>query len=245
VPDKSQPESILLQKENEAAYRELLIQGVLAVLLPTEDYKNDCLTSLVGAILSDMIIGNGIGGKACEPWLIWEGISKITEIVQNQMPKAKAQVRADKSITSLGESREQETKLAPNCSASRWSIQKTFWLVLQYAFLTFTTIRFIIVTTATSSSLPSRSSRFVKNPDSSPVRDGLEPPDSSGPSHDGRSRISSIKQPILNMKIWSCASNLIEADIRIPWLSATISMLQWFSLYGPGQIGSTDGMLDK
>ena len=69
----------LEQKENEAAYRQLLVHGVLAVLLPTEDLENSCLTALVGQIFSEMIIGNGIGGKASEPWLLWEGITKTAE----------------------------------------------------------------------------------------------------------------------------------------------------------------------
>ena len=98
VPGKNDPASVLIQKENEAAYRQLLVEGVLAILLPTEDFENDCLTSLVGQIISEMILGNGIGEKACEPWLLWEGITKMAEVIQAKLPASKAQERINKSI---------------------------------------------------------------------------------------------------------------------------------------------------
>ncbi|KAI0016692.1 PXA domain-containing protein [Xylariomycetidae sp. FL0641] len=72
VPKYGDKTSFEAQADNESAYRQLLVQGVLAVLLPTEDLENDCLTSLVGQILSEMIIGNLIVNKLSEPWLIWE-----------------------------------------------------------------------------------------------------------------------------------------------------------------------------
>ena len=50
---------------------------------------------------------------------------------------------------------------------------------------------------------------------------------------------------MLTMKIWTCASNLLDLDIRMPWLKATLSILQWFALQGPGELGYTDGMIDK
>ena len=53
------------------------------------------------------------------------------------------------------------------------------------------------------------------------------------------------KQPILMMKIWSCAALLLDFDVRMPWLSATISLLQWGAITGPGELGNTDGMVDK
>jgi hypothetical protein len=60
-----------------------------------------------------------------------------------------------------------------------------------------------------------------------------------------RSRASPTKQAILKMKIWSCAAALIDLGVRMPWLSASISMLQWVAVTGPGEVGNTDGVLDK
>jgi PXA domain len=214
------------------------------VLLPTEDLENDCLTSLVSQILSETILGNGVGGKACEPWLVWEGITNIARAVQAQLPKSRAQVRVDKSL-------ENTSLVTPHAAAamkvnsSRRFLQKTFWLVLQYAFLAFTTVRFVIVTIASSSSMPSRlllpSSKLQGT---SPVTEFLQPPAWTS-TISPRSQRSPLKQPILSMKIWGCAADLLDLDVRMPWLGATISMLQWFALRGPGGMGAIDGIIDK
>ncbi|KAK8213565.1 hypothetical protein M8818_002867 [Zalaria obscura] len=70
------------QLENEAAWRQLLIQGVLALILPPEHLENPCLRVLVGEIFSELILGNGICGKACEGWLIWELITKSIQVAR-------------------------------------------------------------------------------------------------------------------------------------------------------------------
>jgi hypothetical protein len=230
---------------NEAAYRQLLVHGVLAVLLPTEDLENDCLTTLVGQIFSEMIFGGGIGGKASEPWLLWEGITKVAEVIQDHLPKSKAEVRLDRSNS---ESLSQPPVDITGGGPKRWrfgrSIQRTFWLVLQYSFLTLTTIRFLIVTVATSSSLPSRIAVTKKSTGSAKSQEHIgEPNLTTEKTSDGMNR--PVKRPIIKMKLWSCVSSLFNLDFRMPWLCGTISMLQWGALVGPGELGNTDGMLDK
>ena len=226
------------QVENEAAYRQLLVQGVLAVLLPTEDLENDCLTALVGQIVSEMILGGGIGGKASEPWLLWEGITKIVEFTQAQLPKSKARVRLDRSNSVPSVTTGKTSKMGQ-------SIQKTFWLVLQYVFVAFTAVRIIIVSLATSSSLPSRIGPSMKIPGSVHSQDCVEPPNLTNTNTTSKGRTPPLKQPILKMKIWSCVSTLLDLEARMPWLYATISMLQWGAIIGPGKVGSTDGMIDR
>jgi hypothetical protein len=233
----------LIQKENEAAYRQLLVEGVLAILLPTEDFENDCLTSLVGQIISEMILGNGIGEKACEPWLIWEGITKVAEVIQAKLPGSKAQERVNKSVENATRTEPASAGAVKNIS-SRWSPQKAFWMIIQYGFFAFTTVRFIIVTIGTSSSLPSRLPLNKKMSGTGPLVEGVQPPPSNITRSSG-DQSGPIKNPMLTMKIWACASNLLDLDIRMPWLTATLSMLQWFAVQGPGELGYTDGMIDK
>lgn len=246
VPDERYEEYVKEQADNEAGYRQLLVQGVLAVLLPTEDLENDCLTTLVGQILSEMILGRGIGGKACEPWMLWEGITKMAEVIQAQLPKSKAQVRIDRSTTiPLEPELLDTTGRRKERSGIRWSIQKTFWLVLQYLFLVFIAARFIIITIATSSALPSRIAPTIKISRSACSEDNLAAPELIDATTPPTSRTPPLKQPIITMKLWSCASSLLDLDTRMPWLSAMISMLQWGALTGPGRVGDTDGMIDK
>jgi len=246
IPDGGGPDE-QQQLANEAAYRQLLVQGVLAVLLPTEDLENDCLTTLVGQIFSEMILGGGIGGKACEPWLLWEGITKIAEVIKAQLPKSKAQVRVERSNS------DSSTSAPLNITGGNtkgWrigsSIQKTFWLVLQYGFLAFTAVRFIIVTLVTSSSLPSRIAPTAKITGPAYLKgDHLETRGRTNSETLTKGQKSSSKEPIIKMKIWSCASSLLDLDVRMPWLCATISMLQWGALTGPGELGNIDGRVDK
>ena len=234
------------QAENEAAYRQLLVQGVLAVLLPTEDLENDCLTALVGQIFSEMILGGGIGGKASEPWMIWEGITKIAEVLQAQLPKSKAQVRVERSNSDLAKSRPSNmTGRDTKGWQIKRSVQKSFWLILQYCFLAFSAVRFIIITFATSSTLPCRAPLAKKVTGSRSSKDHTEPPDPTNTDDIWDGRTDQTKQPILQMKIWSCAADLLDVDARMPWLGATFSLLQHVALTGPGKLGKTDGMIDK
>ncbi|KAG9239231.1 PXA domain-containing protein [Amylocarpus encephaloides] len=245
VPDEPGGPLTQQQINKEALYRQILVQGVLAVLLPTEDLENDCLTTLVGQIFSEMILGNGIGGKGSEPWLIWEGITKIAEVMQAQLPRSKANVRLARS-----NSGSIDAFPIPDAMSTRknnwgveWSLQKTFWLVLQYLFVAFTAIRFLVLTLATSSSLPSRIATS-KTPNLGILRDQMSLPDPD-PTPADDDKFSPSKTPIIKMKIWSAAAHLLDFDFRMPWLAATLSMLQWGALMGPGQLGTTDGRIDK
>ncbi|PBP26535.1 hypothetical protein BUE80_DR002532 [Diplocarpon rosae] len=243
VPDDDQ--NTLQQMENESAYRQLLVQGVLSVLLPTEDLENDCLTALVGQIFSEMILGGGIGAKASEPWLLWEGITKIAEVIQTHLPKSKAEVRIQRSNSDLGGS---VPPVLTGKGTNQWSIglslHKMFWLVLQYGFVAFIAIRWFVVTLVTASSLPSRKDPAKKITGAMLANDKANS-DLNSSESSLASRRAPSKQPIMTMKIWSCASSLLDLDARMPWLSATLSLLQWGAITGPGKIGDTDGMIDK
>ncbi|KAM3070253.1 hypothetical protein ACMFMG_010090 [Clarireedia jacksonii] len=245
VPVEGDDDAKKAQSNNEAAYRQLTVYGILAVLLPTEDLDNGCLTSLVGQIISEMILGSGIGGKACEPWLLWEGIMKIAEVIQNRPLESESQVHNNMSDPEAPIPHSLDVTEAGTTSTN-WglTIQKTSTLVLQYLFLAFAAIRIMIIAIATSSSLPSRISHMGKITGStSPREDNSEPPMKSEAK--SGSRPLPFKQPILTMKLWSCVSTLLDMETRMPWLSATMSLLQWGAITGPGKVGNTDGMIDK
>lgn len=243
VPVEQDPSSIAEQLDNEAAYRQLLVQGVLSILLPTEDLENDCLTSLVGQVISEMILGSGIGGKACEPWLLWEGITKVTEVIQARLPKSEVQVQSDKSTSATGETLVNITGGNTDVAGLGRRVLNSLWPILQYLFVAIATIRFIVITIAMSSSLPSRLHPVTKltgSPPRDPQSDASVTPENLFlPSH------KKSRQPIIKMRLWPCISNLLDVHVRTPWLGATLSMLQWGALTGPGGIGNTDGMLDR
>lgn len=256
VPIESDPTSVLEQRQNEAAWRQLLVQGVLVVLLPTEDLENGCLRVLVAEIFAEMILGNGISDKACEGWLLWEGITRIAEVLQadtekeassNQRKPEQTKSRLERYgllSSSVEKAAEPVKPSVPNGRPSHeeLSVSGLFWLVVQYAFLACNAMRAVIIALATSSSLPPRSVTGVSVP--SPMDQGRQslPQKVDSTAFDGH---PASKRPIVSMRLWSCTSGLLELDVRMPWLSGLVSLLHWGAVAGPGRVGDTDGVLDK
>ncbi|KAF4416850.1 hypothetical protein CFRS1_v003840 [Colletotrichum fructicola] len=54
-----------------------------------------------------------------------------------------------------------------------------------------------------------------------------------------------VKTPIFAFKLWTCISDLIELDARMPWLSGTLSMLQLGAMKGPGRVAALNGPMDR
>ncbi|KAL5434613.1 hypothetical protein PMIN07_006979 [Paraphaeosphaeria minitans] len=259
VPTDAVPSSIAEQRESESVWRQLLIQGVLAVLLPTEDLENDCLRALVAEIFAEMILGNSISGKACEGWLLWEGITRIAEVLQHPGAKEEDFQSQDESPEQPLSRLERYGLLAPPVAEQDGSshmplgntkkYQNTpmtanglFWMIVQYIFLAGTALRAAIGMIATSSSLPLRSAIATGGQSAVEVDHGT--PLAESGSRAERQLLTS-KRPIVSMKLWSCASQLVELHTRMPWLSGFISMLRWAVLAGPGRLGNMNAILDR
>lgn len=235
VPNAAVPSTATEQQEHEAEYRQLLVQGALAVLLPTEDLENACLRTLVADVIADSILGSSIGGKVCEGWFIWGGITKLVEVVKARIePKATGEeIEVDtrsrlEKFGLLSENR-QSTKASKTDRRSKFS--SAFWRILQYGFMTFMTIRFVLLGFITASSRPTRST-WTSKPSSSkelwPMEERLEPP-----------------RPIFSAKILSVMSTLLDLRSRMPWLSGSLALLQHQLIHGPLKLAATDGVLDQ
>ena len=252
MPTDDVPATVLEQRESESAWRQLLIHGVLALLLPTEDLKNGCLRALVGEIFAEMILGNGISGKACEGWVLWEGITRIAEVLQTDAPKEmdpqSEDAAAEQSLTRLerygllphegSDVRSKEQLNIGQCPTGYTS--GLFWAFIQYAFLAFTAARAVIFSLATSSSLPSRSATSEQSSVEISGQSKMPHADTTASR-----RPLGAKRPVVNMALWSCAAQFAELDVRMPWLLGFISMLHRGALVGPGRVGDTDGVLDR
>ncbi|KAK6388345.1 hypothetical protein LTR65_008023 [Meristemomyces frigidus] len=75
-PPATDEATSLAQYENESDWCQLLVSAIMPLVLPPEDLVNPCLDVLVSEIFSEMIVHSGILGRACEPWLLWEGVTK-------------------------------------------------------------------------------------------------------------------------------------------------------------------------
>ena len=248
IPGPKEKSTVLKQQENEAAYFGLLAQGVLVLLLPPEDLKNACFRTLITDILGEVILGRGIGKKACEGWFIWEGISKIVEKVRTRLvPKVTGQEVANDTRSRLemmgllSTNEESDTEKPVQASIIPLGVSTTFWRILQYGYLAFIAMRFITLGLYTATSQPSRSSTSANPSDragsaSSTVKHG-EAPTLESPR--------GSKRPIITMRIWSLASHLADLADRMPWLTGSLSFLQYQLLAGVGRVGATDGLLDR
>ncbi|KAF2712875.1 hypothetical protein K504DRAFT_472416 [Pleomassaria siparia CBS 279.74] len=265
VPTEAVPSSIVEQRENESAWRQLLVQGVLAVLLPTEDLENGCLRALVAEIFAEMILGNGISGKACEGWLLWEGITGIAEVLQDGVKEKDAQSgdtsSPEQSLSRLERfgllsqpANEPKKSTKPQLTSRHqdsvpMTISTLFWIFIQYTLLVCTAMRTVIMGVATWSSLPPRSVAGASGNNSgssqSPTIEANHQWRLPQADHPDLRRPLASKQAIVSMKLWSCASQLVELNSRMPWLSSLISMLHWKALFGPGKLGGTEGVLDR
>ncbi|KAH7328517.1 PXA domain-containing protein [Stachybotrys elegans] len=228
VPRPGHSASAAEQEANEKDYRQLLVQGVLALLLPTEDLENPCLTSLVGQILSELIIGNVIANKASQPWLLFEAICILGRLGTTRKEK-KSQ---DGAGPSAGPSSNPKVTTKPR---PKWSVQGLFVSVIQFGILAFASIRFVIVALVMSSSVPSRFS-FADEKGGVADHHATEPK---------QPVVIRDKAPVLAFGVWSCISNLIELHLRMPWLNGFLSLLQAGAIYGPGTMAGLDSPLDR
>jgi hypothetical protein len=263
VPRDDDPSTVLEQQLNEEAWRQLLVQGVLAVLLPSEDLENACLRALVAEIFSEMILGNAVSQKVCEPWLLWDA---ITTVIQASQPR-----------TATPEKLNDETKPSPTTAASRLeqfgllsadsqgddgadsfnlnrrrsnaasTASGLFWMGVQYIFMASRAAWILIHALATSSSLPSRSKTWLAfpTPNSPTQAERQEGPSSNSLSEVSSTSLADEHRPILDMGVWPMISKIIELNVRMPWLSGMLALVHHFAVYGPGKVADTDGAIDR
>lgn len=232
------------QLENEAAWRQLLIQGVLALILPPEHLENPCLRVLVGEIFSELILGNGICGKACEGWLIWELITKSIQVARfkGEDPLRVVEALPVNRLERFGLLSSEKTARAaagPRMGA-RGPVAFAFGIfsaVIYYATLVVFASRTLASAWIKSASLPLRAEASSQT-EASPSEDA----DSSNVLVDSS---PTGKWPILDMSIWSVCSHLLSLDYRMPWLTSYLALLQWQVVYGLGKVGYTNGRLDR
>ncbi|PWI74837.1 PXA domain protein [Purpureocillium lilacinum] len=221
------PGSTSEQLENEAVYRQLLVQAVLAVLLPTEDLENPCLTALVGQIFSELIIGNLIGNKTTQPWLLFECICILARVIEEKKDRT-AQRIVSGSHTHSAE--------GPPKQRYNWSVQGLFLWIIQLVFIFITSIRLLAGAIAMSTSLPPR--RVIEDPDR-PERNQATIEDQH---HEAP---AAAKVPILEFSAWRCVGNLVEIHTRMPWLGGILSLMQLGATRGPGRVAGLNSTLDR
>lgn len=239
MPDRAVPSSIEQQTQNEAVYRLLLARDVLRVLLPAADLENDCLRTLVEEILAERVLGGLVVGKWSQGWVWWEGIAKVAETTRRRPshpPPQPAKLRMDEDDNEEAAPSKNVSPTAPTHYARfNTLVSALFRSSLHILYLLFVTLRFLVITAVTSSSLPSRSSSSSPPP-SSPAKPLLPPPQPTN---------NPLPIPILAMPVFTTLSLLLDLPARTPWLHGLLQLIQHGLLTGPGRVAATDGWLDR
>lgn len=237
------PESTITQQENEAAWSQLLISEILPLLLPPEDLDNPCLRVVVSEIFSEMIFHNAIVKKCSEPWLLWDGLTKVVHLIRPNTNPVKggndpqARNRKQSGLTPA----DQKNISPPKMTSSIIDVMlQGFWSGVHTLALIWLLLKSFLTAVMQASSLPPRPNPGQK----------LDSSDQHGFDHDNvesRPMRSSQgnTQAIVEMSIWTCTCYLLSLPRRMPWLSGLVSLLQWISLRGPGQVCSTNSALDR
>ncbi|EED20102.1 PXA domain protein [Talaromyces stipitatus ATCC 10500] len=239
VPDVSAASRISEQQENENVYRHLLAQGVLAVLLPTEDLENVCLRTLVEDVLSDLILGNQVNGRVCEGWFIWTAISKVITVVKQRNSDStmtvgqRLDVVADANrlerfgLLSDDGDRDENARESKQSTVSQW-----LWKILYSVYLAYFTMRFIIgglLHTALSNPEAATAEILQADPVTT-IKTANQP---------------SLCRPVLRYRAFSFISQLMGVPQKMPWLTGSASLVQSLILAGPGKLGETGSVLDR
>lgn len=234
VPESSDPEPVVQQAENEAVYRQLLIHGALAVVLPTEELENACLRTMVGDVLADLLLGNEISGRICEGWFLWEAITKLLDILENENDREKSRnaeddVQQDRlkkfGLISTKKEREEQMSQSP--------VYSWIWTFLSSLSIIYVVLRFTVTGLFRVATTPPVSLSTSMDPTSR--RD--EAPTSPG--------YSMAKRPVVDYRLYSMASQMMNVPQRMPWLTGMLALLQYFLLDGPGKPGGTGGVFDR
>ena len=246
-PTSNPSETSVEQVHNEAVYRQLLVQGMLAVLLPTEDLDNMSLRTLVGDLIADFILGQAISCKACEGWFMHQAITKVVEVVKAYAEPRGIGEEAGKDSRSRLEKygllpARVDVKVSDSSTTRQSRLTALFWTVLQYAYLATVLIRFVIVGLSHARFLPPRSCVAESLAPLSPTRRW---PAASALSSPSLKAHTNAARPLLTYRVFGLCSTLMDLSIRKPWLVGGLSLCQLLITDGPGGLGSTDSLLDK
>ncbi|KAL4927951.1 PXA domain-containing protein [Aspergillus undulatus] len=240
VPDTSDSDRISQQRDNEAIYRRLLVSGVLAVLLPTEDLENASLRTLLNDIIADLILGNEVSDRVCEGWFLWESTTKLLDVLSRDSagheddatrtePTRPNRLHQYGLLSNMDSGSEEPSSTTQSQSLS-W-----IWDILQYAFLGYVTLRFVVAGLFRNAS----TAPGVTSSRPSPLGSLVD--DSELFTKPGDIR----KRPVLDYRVFGMLSQLLGIPRRMPWLGGLLALVQYLLLAGPGSVGGSGSILDR
>ena len=121
--------------------------------------------------------------------------------------------------------------MRPRTDGQRLTFSTLFWRLLQYTYLILMTVRFLVQGLMVASSQPRRSSAMSSTVAPSPIAKSFQ--------------VRKRPRPLVKFKIFSLISSILNLPLRVPWLSGSMSLLQYHLVSGPLGVGATDGIIDQ
>lgn len=235
--------SALIDHSDEEAWCQCLVDAIVPLVLPPEDLVNPCLRVLVCEVFTGTIVHNAILKRTCEPWLLWEGATKLIYTLQpHTRPQTGTTTTVDRLETfGLLSSVSSDTTGLYSRHQSRLSTASlVFWATLQSIAVLGALLQGFFLAVLHLSPHDRRTT-------------GMQP--STGPNLqfslglkvEGLSKISVAEPPkaLISMHIWTFVNEIMSLQHRMPWLAVLVSLLRWLGLEGPGKLSRTNGLLDR
>lgn len=242
LPSDLDASTIRQQAENERDYRQLLVQGSLAILLPTDDLQNGPLRTLVGDILADLIIGQAVAGKVCEGWFLHDAIFKVTAILSDKVqPKDFSTQIGDDAKNRLEKfgllTHDSKFPHAHSSPRDQSKLITWFWTAMQHAFLIYTFLRYVLQELQFVRSKPERQHhvRALSSTSTLSEKSHMQSPIQEDPS----------PRPVLAYGLYSLISTFLQTADRMPWMTGITTFWQQVLLHGPGRAGGSDSIFDR
>lgn len=222
-------------------YRQLLIQGVLASLLPTEDLQNSPLRILVTDIIADLILGRVIDDRLCKGWFLHGTVSKVVATInartQPKVTGAEMQADARSRLEKFGLLTSKDEDSSSNSPEDRQSPFKAwFWMLLQWIYLAFLFARLTIAGLMHARRLPPRRSPIA--PASPTTKSALGERPQTKTDHPS-------PHLVLNYRIFAAVSTLLNLSRRMPWLEGSLCFVQHVLTSTAVRDDRQDSLLDK
>lgn len=242
LPTDLEPSVVQHQAENERDYRQLLVQGVLAILLPTDDLQNGALRVLVGDIIADLIIGQAVAGKVCEGWFLHDAISKVTAIVSDKVhPKVSGSEIRDDAENRLEKfgllSHNSKFQHGHSSTRDQSQIVDWFWRLMQYGYLVYLFLIYVVKEVQFVHRKPKRQHYVGASPSASMLAEKSHMPSTSHKDPSPR--------PVLAYGLYSLLSTLLQMAERMPWMTGILAFWQETLLHRFGRVGQPNSILDR
>ncbi|RMZ92237.1 hypothetical protein DV736_g520, partial [Chaetothyriales sp. CBS 134916] len=220
-------QSLEQQERSAAAYRQLLVQAVLACLLPTEDLQNTALRILVTDIVADLILRQAIDDKLSDPCFLYSLVSISLHSASSAHQAKSRRAAVPPAIHADGRSRldkfgllstQHQSPRVSQRSSLQSSLLTHFWTVLHFVYLSLVAVRFLILGLLHARQRAVRQSFGTAPGSAAPKRARVRAVNKSGNDQ--------VVHGVLDYRLFSALSTLLIMPSRMPWLLGFLAFWQ-------------------